>query len=101
MKEKFSEISERYSTLACDMIDLINNTIAELTENGKKVLVPNDYPLISEDFNEFKYYEGEGTFVVNYGGNNFPSHEQSIEDLFMDDLFNILTFLTSKEYTIQ
>ena len=100
MKEKFAEINERYSRLACDMLDLIDKTIAELTDNGKKVLVPNDYPLISEDFNEFRFYEGDGTFVVNYG-NNFPSHEQSIEDLYMDDLFNILTFLSSERYTLQ
>lgn len=101
MEKKFAEISERYSSLACDMLDLIDNTVAELTENGKKVLVPNDYPLISEHFNEFKYYDGEGTFVVNYGNSYGDGYEQSIEDLFMDDLFNILTFLTDKAYTVQ
>lgn len=100
MEEKFAEISGRYSRLACDMLDLIDETIAELTEKGKKVLVPNDFPPISEDFNEFRYYEDEGTFVVNYD-NNYPNYEQSIEDLYMDDWFNILTFLTSKRYTIQ
>jgi len=90
---KYNWIADRYTILGNDMVNIINEFVKDVTDNGSKTIVVGNFPPISDFWNEIYFdRDEENTYMVEVANGN----EVCVADLYMDDWFTILTYLSSE-----
>ena len=90
-KTKVNEVLDKFSKVGCEMLDLIDDMVKEVTDNGKKEVVFDQYTPFTCDYVSLRCVNGETYAVTTL---NTETH---INDLTMNDWFEVIMILNDEQ----